>query len=63
MFETAFAGDGQALAQQKTGQCPSGQAAAAAGLMCLPPPAHYSSMLSNAIVDGKSCCSVWIAMD
>ena len=35
MFETAPAGDGQALAQQKTGQCPSGQAAAAAGLMCL----------------------------
>ena len=59
VLETAPARDGPALAQQKTGQCPSGQAAAAAGLTCLQPPTHHSSMLSNEIMDGMSCCSIW----
>ncbi len=27
--------------------------------MCLQPPTHHSSMLSNEIMDGMSCCSIW----
>ena len=48
---TAPAGDRRALSQQKTGQCPSGQAAAAAGLNSYHTSADESSILSNATSD------------